>query len=258
MTIYQHYREEEHLFVDQILSMKEQVERNYLYRVTDFLNPREQQIVKQLIGENNEEWQLKFFGGNEYTERKKAIIAPFYEDITKDDFEISLLEATYSEKFISLSHRDVMGAFLSLGIERNQLGDIYVGNGIIQIVTSEDIAPFVMSHLTSIKNANVQLHTGPLSRLLIEQPNWKTFERTVPSLRFDAMLKAIYNLSRKDASSLIKRKHARINHKTVEDAAYIVEAEDLISVRGKGRSKFIRENGLSRKGRIRVTVAILK
>lgn len=258
MTIYQHYREEEHLFVDQVLSWKDQVERSYLLKISDFLNPREQKIVRQIIGEKNVDLQLKFFGGNEYVERKRAIIAPFYEELDQDDFELVLLESNYNDKFLRIEHRDVMGAFLSLGIDRRKLGDIYAADGLVQIVTSEDIVPFVIANLSSIKNANLRFQTKGLDQLKVKEANWQEFDRTVSSLRLDAVVKEIYHLSRNDAARFIERSQVQVNHKVVEDAAYPVEVEDLISLRGKGRSKIIEENGLSRKGRNRITVAILK
>src|SRR5690625_6844211 len=84
MGIYQHFRKEEHPFIDQVLSWKEDVERTYRYRLTDFLDPREQQIIESIIGTNNEELQLVSYGGGKYSERKRVIIAPFYEEITND------------------------------------------------------------------------------------------------------------------------------------------------------------------------------
>src|SRR5690625_206801 len=142
MSIYQHFREEEHPFIDQVLSWQEDVQRTYRYRLTDFLNPREQQIVESIIGTTNDDLQLASFGVGEYSERTRMIIAPFYDEITDDMFQLSLLKATYNSKFISLSHRDVMGAFLSLNITREKLGDIYVANGIIQIIMAEEISPY--------------------------------------------------------------------------------------------------------------------
>lgn len=258
MSLYQHYREEEHLFVDQVLSWKEQVESTFIHKISDFLNPREQKIVKQIIGETNEEIQVKFFGGNEHTERKRVIIAPFYEIIEEEGFELAVLEGRYNDKFLNLEHRDVMGAFLSLGIDRKKLGDIYVADGIIQIITSDDLVPFVLANFTAVKNAKIKLQKVSLSKLMIEEADWKAFERTVPSLRLDAVIKEVYNLSRKDASTLIEQGRVQVNHKIIEDPAYALDLEDLLSVRGKGRSKLLEEKGLSRKGRNRITVAILK
>lgn len=258
MSIYQHYRPEEHSFIDQVLNWKEIVERTFERRITDFLNPREQVIISQLIGETNEDFQLAFFGGGKYTERKIAIIAPFYDEITEDDFQLTLLEADYAEKFINISHPDVMGAFLSLGIERKKLGDIFVENGIIQLITTEDIAPYVLMNLTSVKNANINLATKLLSGLIEKKPNWKESNCTVSSLRVDAVLKEIYHMSRSEAVKYITRKNLRVNFKLVEDVKFELQAGDLISLRGRGRSKLVSINGHSRKNKLRITTAILK
>lgn len=66
-----------------------------------------------LLGTSQDELQTEAFGGSEYSERKRIVIAPVYETITKDMFQIQLLEAVYPEKFVSLEHRDVMGAFIT-------------------------------------------------------------------------------------------------------------------------------------------------
>src|SRR5690625_4738323 len=122
MSIYQHFRKEEQPFIDQVLSWKEQVERTFQEKLTDFLDPREQQIIETLIGTTDGELQVKQYGGGSYTERKRVVIAPYYEEITTESFSLTLMQAAYPDKFISLTHPDVMGAFLSLGIERKKLG----------------------------------------------------------------------------------------------------------------------------------------
>ena len=86
MSIYQHFRKHEHPFVDQVISWKEQVERTYTSYLTDFLDPREQQIVSSIVGSSNEEIKFIFFGGGDETERRRGIIAPFYEEISDKQF----------------------------------------------------------------------------------------------------------------------------------------------------------------------------
>ena len=46
MSIYQHFRPEERGFIDQVLNWKDFVENKYAPKLTDFLDPREQQILK--------------------------------------------------------------------------------------------------------------------------------------------------------------------------------------------------------------------
>lgn len=257
MDIYQHFREEEQPFVDQVLSWKEQVERSYQFKLTDFLDPREQQIVEMLIGTNHTEikWHMLPNGS---AERKRMIIAPFYDEIEEDAFSLSLLEATYPEKFAQIEHKDVMGAFLSLGLERKKLGDISVGDGIIQIVTAAEITPYVIANLTSIKKTTVQFKEVSLSHLRETDDQWEEFDKTVSSLRLDAVIKEIYHVSRKDAAAYIKKLFVKVNHKVIDDSKFPVEKGDLISVRTKGRSKLVDIHGKTKKDKYRITVAKLK
>lgn len=60
MSIYQHFRKHEHPFVDQVLSWKEQVMRSYVPYQSDYLDPRDQQIVESIIGTTNEDVQFAF------------------------------------------------------------------------------------------------------------------------------------------------------------------------------------------------------
>lgn len=258
MDIYQHFRKDEQPFIDQVLSWKEQVERMYQSKLTDFLNPREQQIVEQLVGTKNEELKLYSDSSSQYAERKRMIIAPFYEEVDEAAFQLSLLQASYPDKFITLEHRDVMGAFLSLGIDRKKLGDIFAGDGMIQIITAKEIAPYIIANLTSVKKANIKLEEVPISKFIEVRHNWDETSTTVSSLRLDAVIKEIYNLSRKDATEFIKKLLVKVNYKVVEDNKYLLQEEDLISVRGKGRSKLVEIQGKTKKDKWRITTAKLR
>lgn len=258
MGIYQHFRQDEHVFIDQVLSWKSVVERTFMHKLTDFLDPREQQIVKSVIGTTNEDITISFFGGGKYSERKRAIIAPYYEEISEASFQLTVMQATFHSKFVSLAHPDVMGAFLSLGLKRETLGDIYVDDGIVQIIMGEEISPYVQANLTSIKNANVKLVGIPTRSLLEKKQNWVERNQTVSSLRLDVVLKEIYNVSRKNASEFIAKDLVKVNFKSVNDRTFTLYEGDLLSVRTKGRSKLVSVNGRTRKNNLRITTALLK
>lgn len=255
--VYQHFRKEEHTFIDQVLSWKDTVEKTYQHRLTDFLDPREQQIIVSLLGRTNDELQMGLHGGGKYTERKRVIIAPYYEEIDETSYQCTLVQASYNEKFITLEHRDVMGAFLSLGISRQKLGDIFVTDGNFQIILAEEIAQYVITNLTTVKNATIKLTEAPFSSLLEKEMNWIETDQTVSSLRLDVVLAEIYKISRKDATNYIKRNQVKVNFKLVDVGTFKLFEGDLLSLRGKGRSKLVKINGQTRKERLRVTTAIL-
>ncbi|WP_186577539.1 YlmH family RNA-binding protein [Aquibacillus kalidii] len=257
MDIYQHFRKEEHPFIDQILSWKDEVERYFQPKLTDFLNPREQTIFATIIGKDSD-MQLHFFGGNEETERKRAILAPFYETITVNDFETELLEATYPTKFISLEHRDVLGAFLSTGIKRKKMGDLLVADGTIQIIVSSELVSYIKMNLTDIKKASVTFEEQSFDKQLEKKEAWIAEHTTVSSLRLDAVLKEIYNISRQNAVSAIQKGLVKVNFQLVDNPSFKIEPGDLLSMRGKGRSKLSEIHGLSKKDKWKVTYEKLK
>lgn len=258
MSIYQHYREYEHSFVDQVLSWKEQVERTFRNQLTDFLDPREQQIVKSVIGSTNEDVKYYFFGGSDTSERKRAIIAPFYEDIAEDMFDIVLFEATFPKQFVTIKHQDVMGTFLSLGLERKKLGDIIVANDKFQFITAREIKLYVKQNLTRVKNSRVSLVEKQFSNMLVSQDEWVQLTGTVTSLRLDNLVKEIYRIPRRRAVELIKRQHVKVNFEYIDNPAFELIEGDVLSVRGFGRSKLISVDGQTRKNRWRISTAILK
>lgn len=259
MDIYQHFRKDEQPFIDQVLNWREQVERQYMAKYSDFLDPREQRIFQSIIGQD-EEFVLAFFGGVKGTERKQALLAPFYQTVVNEEFPIDILTASYPAKFVNIEHRDVLGAFLSLGLMRKKLGDIVIDQeiGSIQIIVCSDISDYVIAHLNSIKKANVQFERIPIKQAVAVESDWAERETTVSSLRLDVLTKHFYRFSRKQAMELINKGYVKVNFKIVEDPAFLVEPGDIISCRGKGRSKLQEIIGQTKKHKWRVKFARLK
>lgn len=259
MDIYQHFRKDEASFIDQVLNWKDQVEQQYITKYSDFLDPREQYIFENIIGQD-EQYQLEFFGGIENAERKQAILAPFYEIIEKDSFPITVLTANFPAKFVTIEHRDVLGAFISLGLLRKKLGDVSIDleTGTIQLIVSSDISDFIIAQFNSIKNANVQFKPVPLTEAIETKDEWINQETTVSSLRLDVVLKHFYRFSRSQAAESIKKGFVKVNFKTVEDPAFLVEAGDMLSCRGKGRSRLNHLITQTKKQKWRVEFSKLK
>lgn len=257
MSIYQHYRDHEHPFIDRVLSFIEHVENHYSVYLTDFLDPREQYIIQSLIGNNNDEIHYSFFGGREGVERRRAVIAPAFVSIERDHFELAVLEATYSNKFSTITHRDVLGTLSSLGIDRNKLGDILVHDHMIHIVTTKQLAPFIQMNVTKMKRTNLSFETIEYDQLKLIEQEWQEKSLTVSSLRLDVIIKEMYQLSRNKASKLIESERVKINHTIVNEPAIQLVENDMLSVRGFGRSKLVKVDGTTRKGKLKITVAFL-
>ena len=62
------------------------------------------------------------------------------------------------EKFgENLNHRDYLGALMNLGIERENLGDIFIKGKTGYVFCLERIADFIMENLTQVRHTHVKL-----------------------------------------------------------------------------------------------------
>lgn len=86
-----------------------------------------------------------------------------------------------------MSHRDILGSILGLGIERHAIGDIIVKENIAYIIVMKDISDFILTNLVKVGKANVKVAHIDLAQLDIPEPKFKEINTTVPSMRLDCL-----------------------------------------------------------------------
>ncbi|MEH7234847.1 RNA-binding protein [Bacillus sp. JJ1562] len=253
MNLYQHFRKEEHAFIDQVLEWKQTVENQYSPKLTDFLDPREQEIVKQVIGTNGE-ILVDFFGGKEGLERKRALLYPTYFEPNETDYNLSFFEVKYPVKFVTVDHRKVLGSLMSLGLKRSKFGDILTQDERIQIVVANEIADYVRMNFTAVGKATISLSEIATIDLLEGNEEWTEQTVTVSSLRLDVVLSTVLNLSRQKVQVLIENGLVKVNWKKIEQSSFECKEADMLSVRGFGRSKLNSIEGKTKKEKWRIVV----
>lgn len=251
MNIYQHFRQEEREFIDQVLEWKEFVIHTYSPKLTDFLDPREQQIVQTIVGSYSEV-QVRFFGGGPETERKRAFLFPEYYTVEDSDFQIQLFEAQYAVKFVSIEHPQVLGSLMSLGLKRGKFGDILIKDERVQFFVGKEIGDYISLQLTKVGRASVSLKELPLTEGMKVSQSWQELTTTVSSLRLDTVMSALLNLSRQKSQDYIKHGLVKVNWTTIENPAFLCDVADIISVRGHGRTKIIELEGKTKKDKWRI------
>ncbi|GAF66154.1 hypothetical protein BTS2_3054 [Bacillus sp. TS-2] len=257
MSIYQHFREEERSFVDQVLSWQKEVKYHYSEKLTDFLDPRQQEIIQLIIG-NDDEISLAFFGGIGEVERKRAFLAPPYIEVNEESFDCTLFELNYPVKFLQLQHRDILGSLMAIGLKREKFGDIFIKDERIQFITAKEVASFVEVNVTSIGKASVKLQQQPFVEQLQVIENWSEASGTLSSLRLDAVISEIYRLSRSKVDPLLKKGYVKVNWKVIESGSYQLTERDHLSVRSYGRSQLLQIEGTTKKGKIRISYRLKK
>lgn len=222
--------------------------------MTSFLDPREQYILEVIVG-SFEDMKVSYFGGQS-AERKRAIIAPSYFEPTEGDFEEVLIQINYPEKFVSIQHQHVLGTLMSLGIEREQVGDILVGDT-IQFVLTKQLESYIMMELTKIKGATVKLDSIPFKDMIQSKENWNIHHSTVSALRLDVVLKEMIRKSRSIAKQLIEKKRVKVNHTLIDSPDFQLQNNDLLSIQGFGRVRIIDIGGKTKKEKVHITYQTL-
>ncbi|WP_028398933.1 RNA-binding protein [Ectobacillus panaciterrae] len=257
MSIYDHFRPEEAVFVDKVAEWKEGAEFYHKTKLTDFLDPREQQIITSLIGSHSDV-SVQFYGGASGTERKRALISPSYVVPEEGDFQVEILQIEYAAKFFTIEHRQVLGALMSLGLKREKYGDILVQGETVHIAAAKEVSDYIIMNLQSIGRAKVSLTTIPAHQIAHIQEEWSEKTGTVSSLRLDVLIAEMFHVSRQKVQPLIKNGLVKVNWKTVEQPSFECFAGDIFSVRGYGRSKLLSIDGKSKRDKWRVMYGLLK
>ena len=213
---------------------------------TCFLEPPEE--ISARSAANEADTRAQFFGGYDGAERR---VAGFSDaEIPAEEFPIAALELRWNPKFSAPDHRDLLGAAMGLGIERDATGDIAFGaeDGVAYFFVREDMAAYVCANLESAGRAHLSV-TPAAEPPKLRPPEGITVRVTVSSERMDAVLAEGCNLSRAQAQKLIAQGLVKRNH-AVELRGDIHLAEgDLLSVRGFGRMRIEALEGNTRKGR---------
>lgn len=191
--------------------------------------------------------EVAFEGGYEGAERR---VAGFYSgDNGELSFPIRRLRIDWNARYGSIGHRDILGALMGLGIERETLGDIAMLKEGALLFVHEDMADYVAANLESC--GRVKVRVSPCGEEVAPpEPEGTLLYRTVPSQRLDAVLAAAYDLSRQKAQEMIRAELVKVDHAVETRADARLEAGSLVSAHGLGRFRVQEVAGLTRKGRV--------
>ena len=222
---------------------------------SDFLNLNELNIL-HTIPKHELDSAYVTFGGYDHSERQMVAFLPdalCYEY----EYPISVIKISPLQKKFSdtLSHRDYLGAILNLGIERCKIGDILVEEHSAMIFIHQSLEGFITEELTRIKHTSVIATVEDMQNFHYE-PKTKEIKGSVSSLRLDSLLALAFSSSRSKLVAFIEAGKVYVNGKLITSNGYQVKENDIISVRGLGRFRYLETMSQTKKGRYYVTLEL--
>lgn len=242
---------EQDLCQKRLIDLSKQADIKGIVLFSDFLNLNELNIYHTI--KNTLYTQTEVFGGYDSAERQMVAFIPdalcYKWDYPMKCIHITPKYPKFAEK---LTHRDILGALMHLGIERNRLGDILCLDDAYYVFCDENIFPFIMDELQKIRHTIVDLSEECDYQHL--QANIQLEEQfdMIASNRIDCIIAKALHLSRSEAAEYLASEKVFIDGKCITNCNKACDDGAIISVRGKSRFIFESCNSISKKGKLRV------
>lgn len=197
-----------------------------------------------------------FHGGFEGAERTVCVFLPDWQepDGWEPSDELAAIECAYPPTGAELTHRDLLGGLMGIGLTREKVGDILVGEQAAQLVCLRDAAPIILSQFDQAGRYRLKLREIPLSDLTPAPNQVKVIHDTVSALRLDAVLSSGFSLARAKAADAVTGGRVSLNHRECLKPDKPVEQGDVLTCRGLGKCVLKTVGGQSRKGRIIIEI----
>lgn len=154
-----------------------------------------------------------------------------------------------------MSHRNVLGSVLGLGLKREMIGDILINENSCDIIVAKTVVEFLLNNLKSVGRDKVDVVEILLDEIAPPIETSKEIATSVNSLRLDSIISAGFGISREKSSDLIKGEMVKLNFVVVKSISKAVNVGDVISVRGKGRIEVCNICGSTKSGRTKVILS---
>ncbi|WP_308534230.1 YlmH/Sll1252 family protein [uncultured Peptoniphilus sp.] len=234
-----------------IIDKAEIVINDYVNLTSDFLNPHEIKKAAEILNSLNLSYSV--YGGYDQSELSVISMGPEYlEEPTNFD-----IRAFKFNSMSGIKHKNVLGSILGLGIDRRKIGDILIGKDFTYFFAKNEISDFIFYNLEKISNYNVSL---------IETEDGEDFpkkeynerEIIISSRRLDAFLSQALKIPRSKAASLISQNQVKVNFTYIDKSSYMLNENDLVSVRRYGRIIFSNIEKTTKKDKLLVKIKIPK
>ena len=208
----------------------------------DFCSPSEMEKIKNFVS------NFDGFGFVSKIKNSERLIPSINSEYTEIPTDIIAVDELNSD---IVTHRDILGTLMSLGIKRCKIGDIVINKRAYFEIKNE-ITPYILSNLLKIKNKNVKpyIYKGEIEKTY----NFSELFLTVSSQRADCIIGSIAKLSRENAKEYILCGNLSVNSKLMDNPSKPISEGDVISLKGYGKYIFSEISGNTKKDRLKILI----
>lgn len=243
---------EERTVLARVLDQMERTQSRSIPCATHFLSPAQRAAAQPLLAACGHPKHL-FFGGFEGAERTVCAFLTDWlegEDWQADEENpVGAVECLFP-KDAELSHRDILGGLMGIGLTREKVGDIIILGDRAQVVALKEALPIILSQFDQAGRYRLRLKEIPLCALSPAPVQIKIVKDTVATLRLDAVLSSGFSIARGKAADFINGGKVSVNHRECTKTDKAVAEGDIITCRGLGKCVLTTVGGQSKKGRI--------
>ncbi|MDO4175518.1 MAG: YlmH/Sll1252 family protein [Eubacteriales bacterium] len=247
--------QEERILLAQVADKAETCrERSYL-TYTKFLDMHEAALAARLLHTLGS-IRARFWGGYADAERKLLFFLPdWMEELPAEDEDCPITAIRcLRNKGDALSHRDYLGSLMGLGLRRDGIGDILVGEHGADIIVYKEIAPYLLTNYAKAGRKSLHVEEIPIGRIIVPEEKVTMLRDTVASMRLDSITASMFRMSRAKAADAIRAGKVFVNQQECLRTDQEVREKDRITLRGTGRGEVDEILGESKKGRIVVSL----
>ena len=203
---------------------------------THFLNLNEYLIVDSIL--NLLKISYHTYTPCLYASKKILFFLPDHFELD-DDFYSHYVACVkvIPNKNQALQHKDYMGSIYHLGIKRENIGDIFIKDGIAYFFCMASIKDFILQNLTHVGKQEVQTQEIMLDQEEIKDLSVSIMEKDyiVPSFRVDAICSSVFGMSRSQVKEKVKKGDLYVNDKVVYETSMVLHIGDQISFHRQGK-----------------------
>ena len=196
----------------------------------------------------NSRVRYMLYGGYEGAERVFFGAFPDWCEPLPEQFPVVKLKIVNKGNRI-LSHRDILGALMSQGIERDTVGDILLNEKNSIAFVSATVAEHIIANVSKIADCGVEIMVDE-SDYLPWSNSFTELTDTVASLRIDCAVAAIAGVSRGKATEFIESGMVAVNGLEMIKVSREISVGDVLTIRKKGRFIIDNAEDVTKKGRI--------